>query len=223
MADWLFLSQTEILLDEYRSDEINIQNSLGAVAMRIHPTQCGPGTYIHIVNHAIDGKDLFYDPGDYKTYLTFLKEQMSEDYSVIAYCLMPNHFHFLIRQNAYSAVSALFEQPHKRYARYYNSKYDSSGRIFRNKLAHKYVMEDNYLVAACAYIHANPLQANLVSLPEDWEFSNFREFMGIRNGTLFSIQFVEDYIGNREDYRNMVIETARKKNLQKAFAMDNIF
>lgn len=211
------------MLDENIRVDAVMLNSLGVVAMRIHPTQCGPGTYIHIVNHAIDGRELFYDPGDYKTYLTFLKERMSDEFSVIAYCLMPNHFHFLIRQNAYAPISALFEQPHKRYARYYNNKYDCRGRIFRGKLANKYVMEDNYLVAACAYIHANPLQANLVSLPEDWEYSNFREFMGIRHGTLFSKQFVDDWIGNREDYRNKVVDTARKKSLQKAFAMDNIF
>ena len=180
------------------------------------------GAYFHVVNHAIDGRDLFYDAGDYKTYLLFFKEALSPAVTVISYCLMPNHFHFLLQQNAPEGVSTLFEKAHKRYARYYNTKHGFKGKIFRTQLNHRETIEEKYILNACAYIHANPLQANLTNFPEDWEYSNFREYLLIRNGTMWSEQFLRDYIGNPIDYRLKVIEMANKKSMQKAFLRDVI-
>ena len=177
-------------------------------------------SYFHVVNHAIDGRELFYDEGDYKIYLSFFKEALTPAVTVIAYCLMPNHFHFLLRQNFPDAISALFEKAHKRYARYYNSKHGFKGRIFRTQLNHRETMEDTYILNACAYIHANPVQANLVNFPENWEFSNFREYLHLRHGTLWSQQFLQDYIGNPDNYRLKVIELARKKSMQRVFLRD---
>jgi len=135
---------------------------------------------------------------------------------------MPNHFHFLLRQNAPEAISSLLERTHKRYARYYNKKYNCKGRIFRSPLNHIETPTENYLFNACAYIHANPVQAGLVGFPEEWEFSNFREYIRMRKGTLYSEQFLIDYIVNPEKYRLNVIDIARKKSMQRAFERDSI-
>jgi len=178
--------------------------------------------YFHIVNHSVDGRELFYDSGDYKTYLNFFKQELDYKVIVIAYCLMPNHFHLLLRQNESEAITALLEKIHKKYARYYNKKYDRKGRIFRSPLNHIETQTDTYLLNACAYIHGNPVQAGLVNFPEDWEYSNFREYLGMRKGTLYSEQFLMDYIVNPELYRLNVIEIAKKKAMQKAFEKDSI-
>jgi len=178
------------------------------------------GAYFHVVNHAVDGRELFYDPGDYKNYLLFFKEALTPAVTVIAYCLMPNHFHFLLRQNAPEGISTLFEKAHKRYARYYNTKHGFKGRIFRTQLNHRETMEEKYILHACAYIHANPVQANLANFPEDWEYSNFREYLRLRHGSLWSERFLLDYIANPESYRLKVIELARKKGMQRAFMRD---
>jgi len=178
------------------------------------------GAYFHVVDHAIDGREMFYDAGDYKTYLSFFKEALTPEVTVISYCLMPNHFHFLLRQNVPDGISALFEKAHKRYARYYNTKHGFKGRVFRSPLNHRETVDEKYILNACAYIHANPVQANLVNFPEGWEFSNFREYLHLRHGTLWSEQFLHDYIGNLDNYRLKVIELARKKSMQRAFLRD---
>lgn len=180
------------------------------------------GTYFHVVNHAIDGRELFYDTGDYKSYLLFFKEALTPAVTVIAYCLMPNHFHFLLLQNTPEGISGLFEKAHKRYARYYNRKHGFKGRIFRAQLNHRETLDERYLLHACAYIHANPVQANLADFPEEWEYSNFREYLHLRNGTLWSEAFLHDFIGDPEAYRLRVIELARKKGLHRAFMRDKI-
>ena len=178
--------------------------------------------YFHIVNHSVDGRKLYYDPGDYKTYLYLFKKELDYKVTVIAYCLMPNHFHLLLRQNESEAITSLLEKTHKKYACYYNKKYNRKGRIFRSPLNHIETPTDTYLLNACAYIHGNPVQAGLVGFPEEWEYSNFREYLRMRKGTLYSEQFLMDYIGNPEFYRLNVIDIARKKSMQRAFEKDSI-
>lgn len=186
---------------------------------QIHSTS---GSVFHVVNHSIDGRDLYYTPGDYKNYLRFFKEAITSDVSVLAYCLMPNHFHFLLQQNTPEAISSLFEATHKRYARYYNKEHEFKGRVFRTKLHYRETMDERYLLNTSAYIHANPVQAKLVELPEQWVYSNFLECMRMRDGTLFSERFLSDVIGNPEAYRLKVIELAHKKSMQRAFERDKL-
>ena len=75
---------------------------------------------------------------------------------MLAYCLMPNHFHFLLRQNALDAISSLFEAAHKRYARYYNKKHGYKGKIFREPLNHRETLGEEQVLNASANIQANP-------------------------------------------------------------------
>ncbi len=75
----------------------------------------------------------------------------------------------------------------------------AKGRIFRSPLNHIETPTENYLFNACAYIHANPVQAGLVGFSEEWEFSNFQEYIRMRKGTLYSEQFLIDYIVNRKN------------------------
>lgn len=180
------------------------------------------GTCFHLVNHSVDGRELFYHPGDYKTYLLYLREYLDSGISIISYCLMPNHFHFLLQQNAPEAISFLFERVHKRYARYYNKKTGFKGKIFRNSLQYQETLSEQYLLNASAYIHANPLQANLVVFPEDWEFSNMREYLSLRKSSNYSEQFLRDYIGDAQEYRQLVINLAHRKSMQQAFLKDQL-
>ena len=192
----------------------------GGLPMRDKLIHSATNACFHVVNHAVDGRELYYDAGDYKSYLHFFKEALNSDVTVLVYCLMPNHFHFLLRQNAYEAISSLFEAAHKRYARYYNKKHGYKGKIFRQRLNHRETMGEEHILNAAAYIHANPVHANLAQFPEEWEFSNFQEYLRMRKGSLYSERFLLDYIGNPENYRKQVIELARKKGMQRAFMRD---
>ncbi|MDP2172414.1 MAG: transposase [Candidatus Cloacimonadaceae bacterium] len=183
--------------------------------MRVHPDQFTAGSLFHAYNHSLDGRMLFYDDADYRKYLQLLKKRLSQEFSVFAYCLMPNHYHFLVRQNGAEPIYSMFEQPHKSYARYYNLRYGAKGKILRDKMNHKSVLENEYIVNLCAYIHANPMSAGLVGHVEEWQYSNLPEFLGTRHGTLCSREFIGNSVPDRDKYRMFVLETALAKNSAK--------
>jgi putative transposase len=126
----------------------------------------------------------------------------------LAYCLMPNHFHFLIYASDDSAkvvkignidsveLSNGFRLLQSNYARYINQKTNRSGSLFRQKAKAKCMVDGdiNYQFTAFHYIHQNPYRSELVYSLEDWPFSSFLDFAGLRNGTLCDRDLAERLI-----------------------------
>jgi putative transposase len=125
----------------------------------------------------------------------------------IAWCLMPNHFHFMIYTDercskkikqggiVIDPVTNGFRKLLSSYARIFNDKYEKSGSLFRQKTKSKCLSEIkinpeteitvfDYYINCFHYIHQNPLRAKLVSRLEVWEFSSFKDFAALRSGTL---------------------------------------
>ena len=134
------------------------------------------GATFHIYNHAIDDYNLFYDDEDYDYFLNIFENNLKKvPASVYAYCLMPNHYHFLIRQDSDVQVYRLFNYAFVKYALYFNKKYDRKGPIFRSALQHKLVDNNTYLLQLSKYIFMNPVRANLVNHPNKWPFTNLAQ------------------------------------------------
>ncbi|HWZ22426.1 MAG TPA: hypothetical protein VNW06_07205 [Cytophagaceae bacterium] len=126
----------------------------------------------------------------------------------MAYCLMPNHFHFLVHTTEESIVkkkvgiveiTALmngFRQLESGYAQAINKQQQRSGSLFRQKTKVKLIEDTSkdYLFSVFNYIHQNPLRAGLVERMEDWEFSSFLDYAGLRNGTLCNKELAKLYI-----------------------------
>ncbi len=70
------------------------------------------------------------------------------------------------------------------YTKAMNKRYDRVGALFQGAYRHKHVSENDYLVHLSRYIHLNPVIEGLVERPEDWEFSSYREYVGLRDATL---------------------------------------
>jgi len=123
---------------------------------------------------------------------------------------MPNHYHFLIDATVQSAekiklgaieIGALsngFRLLNSAYSTCYNKKYNQSGSVFRQKTKGKLIEQQSnkqdYPFICFQYIHQNPLKAKLVSKMEDWEFSSFRDYANLRDGTLVDKQKAYDLI-----------------------------
>ena len=163
------------------------------------------GATFHIYNHAIDDYNLFYDDEDY-TFLLFNIEKQTKKIpsSIFAYCLMPNHYHFLIRQDSEKKIYQIFNYAYISYAQFFKKKYNRKGPIFRSPLQHKIVSNQEYLIQLCKYIHMNPVRADLVEEPEDWIYSNYLEWLKERNGILFTREIHEKYFPNPEEYRSYI-------------------
>ncbi len=117
------------------------------------------GGYYHVFNRGNRGEKIFVQTKDYKRYLEKLKEyKKKHNVSILAYCLMPNHLHFLIRQNGPEPISSLFQRLHTAYTMYFNSKYKTGGHLFEGRFKTKMVTRDEYIRHLSRYIHLNPLE-----------------------------------------------------------------
>ena len=139
-------------------------------------------SFFHIYNRSVEPLILFRERDDYIWFLKRFKKKATEyPATVFAYCLMPNHFHFLMRQDSNKAIYKIFNDALSSYVRHYNFKYKRKGTLFEGNLQHISIKENNYFIYLCQYIHFNPKKAGLVKTLEDWEFSNYLEWIGNRN------------------------------------------
>ena len=165
------------------------------------------GNLYHIYNQGNNKQVIFSCPDDYLTFIRELRLRISPHVEIIAYCLMPNHFHLLVysdeRVSSFIKQGGIVLDPLTNgirkllsgYARIFNKRYNCSGSVFRQKTKNKCLTEmtvqdpmkvayQDYCINCFHYIHQNPLKADLVSRMEDWEYSSFRDYAGLRNGSL---------------------------------------
>ena len=135
------------------------------------------GVY-HIVVRGINQQDIFYDNEDFERYLeTLAQMKIDKEYSVLAYCLMSNHVHLLIRENT-DPISRIMSRIGTSYAWWYNQKYERSGHVFQGRYGSECVENDSYLLTVMRYIHNNPLKAGIVSEPEEYQWSSIHAYYG---------------------------------------------
>jgi REP element-mobilizing transposase RayT len=147
--------------------------------------------YYHIYNRGVGQGRLFFNPGNYEYCLRLTKRYYRRyGVTVIAYCLMPNHYHFLLRQETDQPLSKFVNVLFNAYVQAVNRQQDRRGTLFEGRFRHVWVDREEYLVHLCRYIHLNPVKAKLVSHPEDWLYSNYLEWTGQRAGILKDETFI---------------------------------
>lgn len=144
----------------------------------------------HIYNQGNNKQLLFYSRGNYLYFLKLYKKFVSNHGDLLAYCLMPNHFHFLINTNENSIrpknvgslqlteLSNGIRMLLSSYSSAINKQENMTGSLFRQKTQAKLLENEseNYPFICFRYIHQNPMKAGLVGKLEDWEFSSFAEY-----------------------------------------------
>ena len=165
------------------------------------------GRYYHIYNRGARRVTIFREA----TNFLFVTSQMKKyskvnKTSVIAYCLMPNHYHFLLRQDGEKPAGGLAQSVFNSYSKAYNKKYSHSGTLFEGRFLAQVIQKNSHLINLCIYIHVNPVKDGLVASPEDWPYSNYLEWIGERDGTLFDLEFVRENFGSPADYKALVMD-----------------
>ena len=95
---------------------------------------------------------------------------------IIAYCLMPTHFHLLLQQVETRGISEMLRKSSNAYARYFNTKYKRKGTLWMSRFKSVLVENDEQLLHLTRYIHLNPVTAGLVGKAENWSYSSYKEF-----------------------------------------------
>ena len=144
-----------------------------------------PGVISHITQRASGADLLFHEEDDFLEMLARLKQvSQTQKLEIIAFVLMPNHLHLLLRQseaNLYEAMRELFS----RYAQRHNKKYERKGHLFGGPYRQAVCMDEAYAVTVSLYIHLNPVRAGLVHQPKDYRWSSCRLFTESEMGESF--------------------------------------
>ena len=165
------------------------------------------GEYYHIYNRGCNKENIFRARENYYYFLHLIKNNLGKfPASVIAYCLMPNHYHFLLRQDGDVSIGNLIQRVCNSYSKAFNKRYVRSGTLFEGPFKAKHVREVQYILGLCRYIHCNPKEAGLVGFPEEWEFSNYREWIGVRESVFIDKPFVQEWFGSPDAYITFINE-----------------
>jgi len=149
-----------------------------------------------------DGAHLQTQSGRYKR-----KALPSGAFTLLCYCLMPNHFHLLIKQNTDLPISTLLLRLCGGYAKCFNDKYSHVGTIYQDQFKAKHVDDDQYLKWLSAYIHINPVVAEIVTTPEQYAYSSYPDYVAVRQGTLCDKHLILDSFKNSDEYKHFVEES----------------
>ncbi len=173
-----------------------------------------PGQYYHFYNRGAHRVSIFKEPENYIFVLRKMKKYaLKYQLTMIAYSLLPNHYHFLTRQDGEYHAGLLPQYVFNSYSKAYNKRYGHSGTLFEDNYKVKPVLKSAHLLHLCRYIHGNPVKDGLVADPADWIYSNYLEWIGERDGTLFDPEFVCANFTSPAAYRDFVLDDLRGRDL----------
>jgi putative transposase len=124
---------------------------------------------------------------------------------------MPNHYHLLLRQESDSSISNYIGIAFNAYTQAFNRMYHRSGTLFEGRFRHVVIDADSYVLHLCRYLHLNPVSANIVTTPEEWEYSDYQEWIGSRSRWRIDKDFISRYFTSGKEYRDFVIEYLEDK------------
>jgi REP element-mobilizing transposase RayT len=194
--------------------------------MNIHEA----GIY-HIYNRGNNQQTIFFKEENYNYFLRKCHQYLKPVSEILAWCLMTNHFHFLIEVTNKSltpvrsggifmpAMTNGFRLLQSSYAKGINKQEERTGNLFQQKTKAKLVScEENYSLTAFFYTHQNPVEAGLVSVAEDWTYSSFRDYAGIRSGTLCNKERAIHLLGLSDiDFKNEIVKKIDEEKIKKIF------
>ena len=199
--------------------------------------------YYHFYNRGNNRQTVFFERDNYLYFLKGVKKYICAHVDILAYCLMPTHYHilgrikpashqtsdpsetpsqtsdpnqtseFLKNSEVSGRVSLAMQKFGISYTKAINKRFNRSGSLFQGQFQAKPIRNYKHLLNLCIYIHANPVKDNLVALPEDWEYSNYREWMNLREGFLVNREFITDNFGKSSEYKDLVMEFIKTRCL----------
>jgi hypothetical protein len=135
---------------------------------------------------------------------------------------MPNHYHLLVYLQTDNPGAAFMQPLLVSYTKAVNRQQGRTGSLFQGRYQAAHVDRDEYLRHLSRYIHLNPVLAGLVATPDEWAFSSYRDFIGLRAGTLPMPGNVLGHFRSRAAYREFVESyKPADRRLIERFLMDD--
>jgi putative transposase len=177
------------------------------------------GEYYHVYNRGVEKRDIFLENADYLKFLHSVKDSnsltktaflklydfqpqsqvmLSTRYEnlveIICYCLMPNHFHLIIKQKVDGGISKFMHKLSTAYTMYFNLKYKRTGVLLQGPFKAKHIEGDQYLLHLSRYIHLNPLEiingdnVQSVSFTKKYRWSSLQFYLDSKQRCLIRLK-----------------------------------
>ena len=162
-----------------------------------------PNGIYHLYNRGNNKQLIFFSNENYLFFLKKINAQLKPICDILCWCLMPNHFHLIISANDNSCIERST----------FRSK---TGSLFQQKTKSKDLSETkDYLIECMHYIHQNAWRAGLVNKIEEWPYSSFLDYAGLRHGILCNKSLLMELTGYDlnnfyEDSYNVIEDADRK-------------
>lgn len=184
-------------------------------------------SYYHIYNRGVEKRLIFQEDRDYRRFLhtiyyyqfdnlkvrfSYKDFPLNKDFDqnpklveIICYCLMPNHFHLLVKQVADNGVHKFMRKSLNSYTKYFNTKYRRVGPLLQGQFKAVPVKDNSQLLQVCRYIHLNPYVSGLTTDLVNYRYSSYPNYVSV--GSSFCNK--EPILGlfkGLEDYQTFVVE-----------------
>jgi len=139
------------------------------------------GKFYHIYNRGINGDKLFYEDDNYNYFLKLYDKHINVIADTYGYCLMSNHFHFLIKIKEENEVLTIpIKEPHQYFSNLFNAytkainkRYNRNSSLFQRTFKRKLIDNDSYFIKLVLYINTNPVHHQICEGPQDYTWSSY--------------------------------------------------
>lgn len=182
--------------------------------------QYGVGQYYHIYNRGGNRQDIFLEPNDYYYFMSLFKRHLSDEaefdsngrifnkyngeVELVAFCLMPNHFHLLCFLKETEGIIHLMRSVMTAYTMYFNKKYKHSGKLYEGIFLASRIDTEMYLWQVSRYIHLNPIDAGYEF--EHYDYSSMEYFVGTKRASWLHIERLIETDNDRRNYLEFVAD-----------------
>jgi putative transposase len=157
-----------------------------------------PGALYHVILRGNAKEDIFFDAEDRRRFLLFLQESVERfGFRLHGYCLMTNHVHLAI-QVGEVPLSRIMQNLSLRYSKWINWRKERIGHLFHGRFKAVMVEADNYLTQLVAYLHLNPVRAQIAQKPEEYPWSSHQAYLGLCHTPWLTTELVLSLFSNRE-------------------------
>jgi REP element-mobilizing transposase RayT len=176
-----------------------------------------PGAFYHITSRGNERKNIFKSAREREKFLSYLASSTERYGAVIhVYCLMTNHYHLLL-ETPLGNLSQIMRHINGAYTTYFNTRRQRDGHLFQGRYKAIVVDADEYAGELSRYIHLNPVRADMVEEPEEYRWSSYQYYIGLRKKLQWlKTDFILEYFGKKvstaqKRYRKFVNAFVNKK------------
>lgn len=183
--------------------------------------------YYHVFNRGVEKRVILTDDREFQRFLATviyyqrnkpeirfsqasdeIREKTTQPklVEILSYCLMPNHFHLLLKQLEDNGISNFVRRTINSYTRYFNTKNKRVGPLFQGQFKAIRIQTNEQLIHVSRYIHLNPIVDYLVKDLRQYKWSSYQEYLGAKYKSLCNTSEVLNLFHSKAEYEKFVLD-----------------